>query len=112
MIARRWTNGLPETADYYYDLEVKDVSKKLKEYPPENLDLSDAWVTRSALEPGNFMAMKEKSRDSDITLTLRDRGKCIKATSCTSDVCAMYKTTGKFKAYSRRARRRMADRLH
>ena len=44
LIARRWTDGLPETADYYYDSEVRDVSRKLKEYPPENLDLSDAWV--------------------------------------------------------------------
>ena len=28
VIARRWNVDLPETADYYFDDEVKDVQKK------------------------------------------------------------------------------------
>lgn len=44
VVARRWTEGLPETSDYYWDAEVKDITKKLREYPPDDVDLSDAWV--------------------------------------------------------------------
>ena len=44
VVSRRWTKDLDETPDFYFDMEIKDVSKKLKEYPPDNLDLSDAWV--------------------------------------------------------------------
>ena len=44
VVSRRWTEDLPETSDYYWDTEIKDISKKLREYPPDNLDLSDAWV--------------------------------------------------------------------
>ena len=43
-MARRWKSGLPESADYFYDEEVKDVWKKPKDFPPDNLELSDAWV--------------------------------------------------------------------
>lgn len=44
VISRRWTGHLNETADYYSDDEIKNVSKKLTEFPPNQLDLSDAWV--------------------------------------------------------------------
>lgn len=44
ILARRWIEGLPINADFYYDSEVKDITKKLQSYPPNNLDLSDAWV--------------------------------------------------------------------
>lgn len=43
LVARRWAPGLPETIDYYYDEDVEDLSRKSM-YPPENMDLSDAWV--------------------------------------------------------------------
>ena len=44
-MARRWKSGLPQSVDYFYDMEVKDVLKKPKDFPSDNVELSDAWVT-------------------------------------------------------------------
>lgn len=47
LLARRWSERSPQTADYYYDEEAKDLTKKAptsSSFPPDNLDLSDAWV--------------------------------------------------------------------
>ena len=44
ILVRRWIEGLSESVDFYYDAEVKDITKKLQSYPPNNLDLSDVWV--------------------------------------------------------------------
>ena len=44
---QRWSPGLPQTADHYYDEELP--AKLLKrndfsDWPPQGMDLSDAWV--------------------------------------------------------------------
>ena len=48
LISRRWDEGLPETADYYYD-EPPPATKLTKksgpeDFPPDDMDLSDRWV--------------------------------------------------------------------
>ena len=41
---RIWTEGKPKKPNCFYDVPVRDVTKKLTSYPPHGLDLSDAWV--------------------------------------------------------------------
>ena len=45
-ISRRWAIGLEQTSDYFYDEPITRLSKKSSEndFPPANMDLSDAWV--------------------------------------------------------------------
>ena len=43
--SRRWAREMPETANWYYDEPIKDVTKRISKFPPDNLELSDAWVT-------------------------------------------------------------------
>ena len=48
LISRRWDEGLPETADYYYDepLPTAKLTKRSdpEDFPPDEMDLSDRWV--------------------------------------------------------------------
>ena len=46
---------------------------------------------RLILKLNNFIAIKKKSKDSNIILILRDREKCIKIISYTSNVYIIYK---------------------
>ena len=39
LISRRWTGHLDETADYYFDDEIKDVSKNLTGFPPDQSNI-------------------------------------------------------------------------
>ena len=41
ILVRRWIEDLFESADFYYDVEIKDITKKLQLYLSNNLDLSD-----------------------------------------------------------------------
>ena len=47
VITRRWKKSLPKSLDYYYDEPVLVLTKKSKEndFPPDEMDLSDTWVT-------------------------------------------------------------------
>ena len=46
MVSRRWEEGLPHTADYYYDepLPEKTLTRTSKDIAPDGLDLADVWV--------------------------------------------------------------------
>ena len=44
LMSRRWSSDKPETAEWYYGEPIKDVTKSLKAYPPDNVNFSDAWV--------------------------------------------------------------------
>ena len=45
LLTRRWTSEKPETADFYYDEPLADITKRISKLPTYNLDHSDACAT-------------------------------------------------------------------